>query len=391
MATLKPVIVPAKVLKGGKHKVRIALSHNSETRYIVTDIVIDSSKEFKDGQIVKRDDAASKNTKLRKLLQEYQKNADEINNIECLACSELLNVILQKDKQKNRTISSVFQEYIKYANIKPLSITAYESSFNSIKEFTGPSLLVEHINHRTVVSYDKWLREHNLSSNTIKARMVLLSTIINYSQRCQYAEYHINPFSGYKIPDPTIQQSWLTVDEVKAIRDIDSTQKWIIRCRDVFMLSYYLGGINICDLVKINFNLPNDVLRYVRTKTDRKTKINKFVEFEIPEEAKQIINKYKGIDGKLCLQKNQEKNLMRSFFRRTFPLLGKLAGIEHLIYYSARKSLSQHAFLLGVNTSVIDYILGHKIGKAGSSLYSYIEVTPDMATKAVRKVLDNLK
>lgn len=232
MATLKPVIVPAKVLKGGKHKVRIALSHNSKTRYIVTDIVIDSSKEFKDGQIVKRDDAASKNTKLRKLLQEYQKNADEINNIECLACSE--------------------------------------------------------------------------------------------------------------IPDPTIQQSWLTVDEVKAIRDIDSTQKWIIKCRDVFMLSYYLGGINICDLVKINFNLPNDVLRYVRTKTDRKTKINKFVEFEIPEEAKQIINKYKGIDGKLCLQKNQEKNLMRSFFRRTFPLLGKLAGIEHLIYYSARKSQPTH-------------------------------------------------
>lgn len=58
MASISTVIVPAKVLKGGKHKVRIAIAHNSETRYIITDVKIDSEKEFKNGQVVKRDDAA---------------------------------------------------------------------------------------------------------------------------------------------------------------------------------------------------------------------------------------------------------------------------------------------------------------------------------------------
>ncbi|MBR4517104.1 MAG: recombinase, partial [Bacteroidaceae bacterium] len=72
MANLSAVIVPAKVLKGGKHKIRIAVSHNSKTRYIVTNITIDSDKEFKDGRIVKRPDSAIKNVKLRGLLDKYQ-------------------------------------------------------------------------------------------------------------------------------------------------------------------------------------------------------------------------------------------------------------------------------------------------------------------------------
>ena len=47
MATLKTVIVPAKALKEGRHKIRISVAHNGETRYIATNIIIDSDKEFK--------------------------------------------------------------------------------------------------------------------------------------------------------------------------------------------------------------------------------------------------------------------------------------------------------------------------------------------------------
>ena len=53
MATLNAVILPAKALKGGRHKVRISIAHNSETRYIATDIVIENAKEFKNGKSLK--------------------------------------------------------------------------------------------------------------------------------------------------------------------------------------------------------------------------------------------------------------------------------------------------------------------------------------------------
>lgn len=47
MATLKLRIVPAKKLIDGRHKIRISLAHNSETRYIPTDCIINDESEFK--------------------------------------------------------------------------------------------------------------------------------------------------------------------------------------------------------------------------------------------------------------------------------------------------------------------------------------------------------
>ena len=58
MATLTLVIVPAKRLSDGTHKIRIRVAHNSETRFITTDIVV-RENEFKNGKIVHRPDKES--------------------------------------------------------------------------------------------------------------------------------------------------------------------------------------------------------------------------------------------------------------------------------------------------------------------------------------------
>ncbi|WP_320906276.1 phage integrase SAM-like domain-containing protein [Bacteroides nordii] len=393
MATLNVVILPAKALKGGKHKIRIAVAHNSETRYIVTDILIDSDKEFKKGQVIKRPDAAHKNTKIRAIMQSIQESIDKIKCIECLTCSELISLIQKSKNTKNRTLSSVFDEYILYLNIKASSAELYKSCFNAIISFIGDKTLVSDINHRTIISFDKFMRDKKLSNSTIRSRMLLLSQILKYSVRCMYAEYNIDPFSGYKIPSTGVRNAWLTVEQIRSIRDVGlkTKKKNIIKCRDLFMLSYYLGGINFCDLIKIDFNKQHKTLKYIRTKTERESKLNEYVEFDIPQEAFPIINKYKQADGKLYFSSQQEIHYASHFLTHNMPLLASKAGIKKIIYYSARKSFSQHAFALGVDTSIIDYILGHKIGNASSCLYSYIKVTPDMATNAIRKVLDNLK
>ncbi|MDE6787646.1 MAG: recombinase, partial [Muribaculaceae bacterium] len=100
MSTLSAVIVPAKVLKDGRHKVRISIAHNGETRYIVTDITIDSVKEFRNGMIVRRSDAAFMNTKLRSIIQHYQEVMYEIQYAEGLTCSELVELLKQSKNRK---------------------------------------------------------------------------------------------------------------------------------------------------------------------------------------------------------------------------------------------------------------------------------------------------
>lgn len=391
MASINAVIVPAKVLKGGKHKVRISVAHNGETRYILTDILIDSDKEFRNGAIVKRPDAAFLNTKLRGILQSYEQALCDIQYIDGLVCSELVELLKNSKNPKSLTIESVFKELIETSRAKKASLTTYSYAWSSISKHINPKMPIVQVSHATVLHLEKHLRGRNLNNTTIWRYMNTFAAIINFAKKCGYVVYKVDPFVSYRPPQPEIRNVWLTVEEVKRIRDLTLTKKHLAACRDVFMLSYYLGGINITDLLDINFDKARPLLRYKRKKTDRTVKSNKFVEFEIPTEAWGIIHRYKRKDGKLYFLHDQDKWKMANSFKNNFTRLAEMAKIDRLIYYSARKSFSQHAYELGVNQAVIDYILGHKLDREGTMLFNYIYVTPEMATKAIRKVLDNLK
>lgn len=391
MALLNAVLLKSKEVKGGKNKVRISVAHNGETRYIVTDIILNSPKEFKNGMVVKRPDAAMLNVKIRGFLQRYQSALDELDYIDGLTCPELVFQLKNAGNYKHRTLKSIYEEYMERAHIKKSTAMDYRCIWTAISNILGDKLLAEHVNHGTILGLDKSLRERGLKLTTVRNYLVFLMVLLNYAKRCGYVQFRVDPFFGYELPRMEVRHAWVSVDEIRRIRDLQSTKKNIVKCRDLFMLSYYLGGINMTDLLDINFNEQTDVIHYVRKKTADRPKLNKYVEFTIPEEAKAIIAKHKGADGRLSVTKYQRKNMMRNFFISNMRKLAELTGIPNLIYYSARKSFSQHAFELGVSTSTIDYILGHRVDKDGSSLYNYISVTPQIASEAVRKVLDNLK
>lgn len=390
MATLNAVIVPAKALKGGKHKVRISVAHNGETRYIVTNIIIDSDKEWHNGQVVKRPDAAMKNTRIRQELQKHQQAIDELQYVDGMTCAELVYQLKTAGNYKHRTLVSIYEEYVANSHCMASTLHTYKGFWNNISQYLGDKTLVEHITHGSILGFDKHLRT-KMKPTSVRTNLVFLMVLISYAKRCGYVQFRVDPFFGYKLPKMEPRQSWISVEEIKRIRDLKTTKANIKKCRDMFMLSYYLGGINITDLIDIDFNEQSDVIHYERKKTVRCQKMNKYVEFRIPDEAKVIIDRYKGKDGKLKISKWERKTKMHYFLEYNMPLLSELTGIKNLIFYSARKSWSQHAFDLGISTSIIDFVLGHRVDKGGTSLYSYISVTPAMATKAVRQVLDNLK
>ena len=389
MAQLKAVIVPAKVLKGGKHKIRISLSHNGKTRYIVTDILIDKATQFNGGFIVNRPDASYLNTKLRGLLQKYQIALDEIETSAALSCEELVFAIVNGMKNKNRSLESVFTEYIEYARVKKSSIGAYKVCWNRIKKVIPENTVIDNITRANIAALDKAFKKERLKCSTHKNYLIFLKVLLSYAVKCGYVSFKINPFSGFKMPQTEVRKSWISVAQVKAIRDCTPKNRSLVITRDIFMLSYYLGGINIVDLWKINFN-NLDRIKYIRTKIENKA--NDYIQFDIPAEAKEIIMKYKNKDGFIRPSKSTNVKCFQIYYLNNIMKdLGKMLGIDNLIYYSARKSFSQHALELGITEKVIDYIVGHKIGGNRNSLYHYVYVTPEMANEALRKVLDNLK
>lgn len=387
MATLYLTVVQAKALKDGKQKVRIAVAHRSQTRYIVTDVVLNSAKEWKNGKVVKRDDASYLNQKLLARLNDVQHILDEIPYTEGLTCTELVETIQHAKAKKSHTLRSAFEELQETSTAKESSKTVYRCCFNFITSIIPEKTLVNHI---TPLMVSRLVKEgsRKISPISLQCRVALLSQIINYCQRNGYTEFITNPTEGLNKNVIAIRQNWLSPDEIRNIRDCEIQRKDFVKFRDIFMLSYYLGGINIIDIAKINFNECSDTLHYIRTKTERKAKANPFVEFSIPNEAKQIIDKYKGRNGHLAISISPEIRICKIFGQIVRRYRNSL-NLPSLTFYSARKSFAQHAFMLGESESVIDYVLGHSLGGGKNKmLYSYVKVTPEMATACVRKVCD---
>ena len=388
MAILSAVIVPAKVLRDGRHKVRIAVAHNSQTRYILTDVIIDSIKEFKNGSVIKRPDAAYLNTKIRKILQSTQEAIDSIEFSSSLSCSELIFHMKQSKSYSSRTLQSIVKEMSLIKNCDATK-RAFLAAWNSISQIINPDMHAAAVTPAIVESIQTSLRRKGLREATVSTYMCIFKGILNFAVKMNYAEYKTPPFTSslkFKlIPRP----SWVSVEDIKRIRDlkIDPRKKRLKRVHDLFMLSYYLGGINYVDLLKITFNISSRFLRYEREKTKRHPKINPYVEFSIPDEAIEILDRILWKDGKIHMNIITLRNDMNVYMKK----LRKMLDLPQLVYYSARKSFAQHAFELGVPAGVIDYILGHSLGTSKSCIYSYVYVTPDMATAAIRKVLDNLK
>lgn len=207
MVSLRAVVLAKKKLATGKHRVRIAIAHNGGTRYLLTNIMLDSINEFKNGMVVNRPDASSKNIKIRKLLEQYQDAIENINYINGITCSELVSIIQNEREKKHRTLKSVFEEYIKIIDVKKGSLEAYTSRYKSIAKFFGGNCLMETINHASILKFHKYEIKNGAAANTIRCRFTFLKMLYRYALRYMYIPQRMDPFIGLKLPAAEIRQS----------------------------------------------------------------------------------------------------------------------------------------------------------------------------------------
>lgn len=193
MATIHPVIVPAKVIKGWRHKVRISVRHNGVTRYIVTSIIIDSEKEFKNGCIVKRPGAAHLNTKLRRIIQSLQDAIDDIEHINAISCAELIFLLKHGDSKAQHTLNSLFEEYISVARIAESTKRTYRNYWNLLSRCFNTNALPEHLTYQIIIGIDKELFKQGKSKSSVLFAMTLLRVVVNYGLKAGYVLRLVKP------------------------------------------------------------------------------------------------------------------------------------------------------------------------------------------------------
>lgn len=392
MATLKLTIFKAKVLKSGKHKIRIALCHKGETCYILTRYLIDSENQFKNGLIQKRPDASMMNMHLRSLLNAYQEKLNEVQNQSMYTCRQLKDIISRNVRtSESSTFKSVSTEYIKelildgrdkYASIIRLS----EKYFC---EFLRSDIALMDITPELIAGFSKFLKRNKcLSVATEGTVMRHIKVIINQGVKRRMVNYSVHPFIDYIIPASPVREIDISLEAFNRIRLAAPKEKKYHVAHDLFCLSFYLGGINLIDLLQIDFR-DTEVLEYVRTKTKNTAIGARTISFTIPEEAKGIIKEWMNKNtGRLDFgYKFSYPNFSRYLTRSLASLAKKLGITEKVVYYSARKSFAQYASEIGIPDGIIDYCLGHSDKSKGVIRY-YTKVRQKQADMAISRVID---
>lgn len=391
MTTLKIAVVPAKMLKSRKHKIRIAIGHNKETRYLVTRFTIDNLSYLKDGQVIGTPNALNVNTKLRNILNSYQEALDRINT-QSYTCKQLIEY-LSTIKQGTTSFSAASNEFITNMENEGRKSTAelYRRTCNYFNEFIEYDIMLDAITPRTIKDFDIYMHKvKGLNPVTRGTHMAHLKAIINQAVRDKKIAYETHPFEYYEKPEGSVRELDITIEEVKMIRDSTPKEKSLRVARDLFMLSYYLGGINLIDLMQFNFK-NKDTIEYIREKSKNTKKGDKKVSLTIPDEAKPIIKEWIGKNGKLNFGYKYTYDNFRKYVTREIGRLAEKIGIEsHVVYYSARKSFVQHGFELGITLETLEYCIGQSM-KKNRPIFNYVKIMRKHADIAIRKIIDNLK
>lgn len=391
MANFSIVIVPTKKLSNGRHRIRIAVAHHSQTRYISTQFTLDSASQIKNGRVVRHENATNMNACLRKLINEYEEIVTSISYLPAISCTELIRIINYEQKKKGITFQSVAKEYMNFmkGEEREKSYKLYMiASDRFIKYMKGDFPLMQ-LTPLHIQEFAKVLHEENLSDTTIRIYLTLIKVILNYARKMNYVTYSIHPFILFKMPASNVRELDLSIDELKRIRDVHLLKPSLSIARDIFMLTYYLGGINLRDLLTYNFK-DKDYMRYIRHKTRNSKKGENEIVFTLQPEAKVIIDKYLTKEGYLKFGKYSSYRQIYSLIFRHIGKVSILSGIKKKVtYYSARKTFAQHGYNLGIQIEKIEYCIGHSM-KNNRPIFNYIKIMQEHADKVFREILNQL-
>ena len=397
MVTIKLAVLRHTRAKDGSYKIRISIGHKSETHYIVTRYKVASLANFVNGTVVGQPDAKYINVKLRSLLNDYDQRLESIPNTGELSCKDLRDLLERiPNTALSPTLQSISDEYCQLLKNEGRHNYARIIHYMTRKflAYTGGDILLSQITTATIDGYQHHLRQLGTSPSYITMCMTNIRTLVNRSVKLQLVRYDVHPFLYWKPTRAEPRELDISVEDMRKIIAYRTHFKSRQRSVDFFVLSYYLGGINLIDLISYDFRDYKDkkTIRYIRHKTQFKKTGNHYTEFTIPDEAYPLIDRYMNPKtGHLLDIPDSRYRSTLNYIDLALNRTAELLGIErHVSYYTARKSFVQHGFELGIPLETLEYCIGQTM-KQNRPIFNYVKIMRQHADEAIRKIIDNMK
>lgn len=199
------------------------------------------------------------------------------------------------------------------------------------------------------------------------------------------------PFRRFKIRPEATRKRSMSVEELRRLFDYP-VEDYAEIYRDMFRLIFMLVGINSVDLHGLKSITRDGRIEYKRAKTGRLYSI------KVEPEAMEIINKYRGVKGLLCIADRWSDS--RNFRHQCNKALQKIGQVERkgrggkktitaefegVTTYWARHTWATIAASLDIPKDTIAAALGH----GGDTVTDiYIDFDQKKVDEANRRVLD---
>ena len=403
MTVIKLALLKHSKAKDGSYKIRIAIGHRSETHYIVTPYSVNSPSEFDGRAVVRLPNAAQMNIELTRMLLDYQQRLSRVRNPEQYTCTQLRTLLMQmQSQQADITFKKASDEFIN--ELKRSQRTTYANMMQKTQEyfldFCNGDIFLSTLTPQQVLDFSRYLMNRTLkkstrtfSDTTINIHMTDLKVIINRAMKMQQVRYDIHPFLLWKKRATHDRELDITVEELRAIRDYPTTSYAQRYARDMFLLSYYLGGINLVDLLRYDFR-DKTQMDFIRTKSRNTKQGDNRTSFTIQPEALPIINRYMDKQTGLLLFAGKKKKpvTIQGGINRNLKKMAQNIGVQDykkVCWYTARKSFVQHGFDLGITLDVLEYCIGQSM-KTNRPIFNYLRIMRKHADVAIRQIIDNL-
>lgn len=392
MPSLRLAIRTNQPLKNGGYRIFIAVGAYGKTAYISTNRDINSLGQWQGGRVVKHSQAKAMNLDLAKLLAEYQGILDKMPNphVSAIEVRDYLNANFRRAASVVEFGRGIVEELLKEG--RKSHANNIKCTMDRLEELFGKHVTFADITPASLKAFEDYLRKQGNSDTTIRVRLSRLEGIMNTAVNQGLAEYRVFPFRLYTKPPEAVRETYVSKSELRRFLAISEEDRQRLRTSlayDLFLLSFFLGGINLIDLV--DARVDGDALTYVRRKTAGKKHGEKTTSITIQPEAREIINKYIQEDGKLNFAgEKYSYNVLRTAVTQELSIIGRRLGFERkLMYYSARKTFVQFGMELGIPLYVLEYAIGQTVKDAvNRPIFNYIKMMRHQADLAIRTIID---
>jgi integrase len=364
MATVSAKVYEHQKKKDGTFNVKIIVYHQQDRKHIDTTHFVSQKQLTPDFQIKDK----FLNNIIDDTLESYRTTISQLGaKLDFFTCEALRDHLRDKDKEidfidfcashiaqlrkenrdgtanNHRVIRNSLIDYFKRESVSINEITS--GMLYQYEKFLRGNRTLKRTNHlgKTITT-----TENGLSDSGLHNHMRDLRTLFNAACKLYNDEdlgvHKIKhyPFKKYKIGSaPLTRKRNITIAEVETIKNckIKAGSRAEL-ARDIFMLSFYLCGMNAVDIYNLNSkNIYKGRIEYNRSKTKVRRKDKAFISIKIIKEVEGLLSQYL----EQLPNRFSNYNGLNAALSKGMMELRKLTDIDGITLYWARHTFANTA------------------------------------------------